>query len=159
MEVNAVQWNGIMPPHGHLAALNDETLAGLMLYLRRSWGNKADPVSVEQVAQIRLASADRKQPWTVKELESVPFDRGFGRFVGQYSVSFVTMTIDETPEGLYLSVPLYGEGLLTQVNATSFTGNAGSENINLDFVLEDDGPASSFILLKDGQKIIFKRKQ
>ncbi len=159
MEVNAVQWNGIMPPHGHLAALNDETLAGLMLYLRRSWGNKADPVSVEQVAQIRLASADRKQPWTVKELESVPFDRGFGRFVGQYSVSFVTMTIDETPEGLYLSVPLYGEGLLTQVNATSFTGSAGSENINLDFVLEDDGPASSFTLLKDGQKIVFKRKQ
>ncbi len=26
MEVNAVQWNGIMPPHGHLAALNDEIL-------------------------------------------------------------------------------------------------------------------------------------
>ncbi|MEP5567270.1 MAG: family 16 glycoside hydrolase [Halioglobus sp.] len=159
IEVNGEQWNGIMPPHGHLAELDDETLAGLMLYLRRSWGNKADPVSVEQVAAMRVASADRKQPWTVEELESVPFDRGYGRFVGQYSVSFVTMTIEETPEGLYLSVPLYGEGILEQVSETEFRGSTGSDSIELDFVLEDEGPAKSFIIFRDGEKITFKRKK
>jgi hypothetical protein len=130
-----------------------------MLYLRRSWGNKADPVSVEQVAAMRLASADRTQPWTVQELESVPFDRGYGRYVGQYSVSFVTMTIEETPEGLYLSVPLYGEGVLEQVSETVFKGSTGSDSIELDFVLEDEGPAKSFIIFRDGEKITFKRKK
>ena len=36
VEVNGETWNGVMPPHGHLAELDDETLAGLMTYLRRS---------------------------------------------------------------------------------------------------------------------------
>jgi glucose/arabinose dehydrogenase/mono/diheme cytochrome c family protein len=159
LEINGEQWNGIMPPHGHMPELDDETLAGLMIYLRRSWGNKADPVSVEQVAEIREASASRSQPWTVEELEAVPFDRGYGRFVGKYSVSFVTMTVEETPEGLYLSVPLYGEGVLEQVSETAFRGSAGSETVTLDFVVEGDGPAASFILFRDGEKITFNRKE
>ena len=158
IEVNGEQWNGIMPPHGHLEELDDETLAGLMLFLRRSWGNKADPVSVEQVAGMRVASADRKQPWTVQELESVPYDRGYGRFVGQYNVSFVTMTIEESPEGLYMSVPLRGEGVLEQISDTRFKGSAGGESIVLDFVLDGEGPAQSFILVRKGENITFKRK-
>ena len=130
-----------------------------MTYLRRSWGNKSDPVTAEQVAEIRLASAGRSQPWTVAELEEVPFDRGFGRFVGKYSVSFVTMTISETPEGLYLSVPLYGEGVLEQLSDTTFKGSAGSETVTLDFILEGDDPAKSFILYRGAEKVSLKRKQ
>ena len=159
IEVNGEAWDGVMPPHGHLAELDDETLAGLMIYLRRSWGNKADPVSIEQLADIRAASAGRTQPWTAAELQEVPFDRGYGRFVGQYSISFVTMTIEETKEGLYLSVPLYGEGLLEQTGATSFKGSAGGETVTLDFNLEGDGPAPSFLLFREGEKITFKRKE
>ncbi|MEH6588347.1 MAG: family 16 glycoside hydrolase [Halioglobus sp.] len=158
IEVNGQQWNAIMPPHGHLKELDDQTLTGLMVYLRRSWGNKADPVSMEQIAEIRLASAQRKKPWTVEDLKKVPFDRGYGRFVGKYNISFITMTIEETPEGLYLSVPLYGEGLMEQVSDTAFRGSAGSETVTLNFVLDDEGPAKSFILFRDGEKITFKRK-
>ena len=148
-----------MPPHGHLAELDDKTLAGLMIYLRRSWGNKADPVSIEQVSQIRAASSGRSGPWTAEELEQVPYDRGYARFVGKYSLSFVTMTIEETAEGLYLSVPLYGEGLLEQVTETRFKGAAAGESVDMEFRLEGDGPAPSFILFRDGEKLKFKRKQ
>ena len=106
VEVNGETWDGVMPPHGHLEELDDATLAGLMTYLRRSWGSKADPVSVEDIAAIREASAGRDRPWTVAELESVPYDRGYSRFVGKYSVSFITMTISEEAEGLHMSVPM-----------------------------------------------------
>ena len=41
LEVNGENWDGIMPPHGHLPELDDATLAGLMTYLRRSWGNQS----------------------------------------------------------------------------------------------------------------------
>ena len=73
IDVNGVTWNSVMPPHGHLETLDDETLAGLMTYLRRSWGNKADPVSVESAAAIRAATAERTFPWTVLELEQMSF--------------------------------------------------------------------------------------
>ena len=158
LEVKGETWNGVMPPHGHLAELDDQTLAGLMIYLRRSWGNKADPVSVEQVANIRKASAERSGPWSAEELQQVPFDRGYARFVGKYSLSFVTMTIEETAEGLYFSVPLYGEGLLEQVSDTRFKSGTAGESVDMQFMLEGDGPAASFVLFRDGEKLTFKRK-
>lgn len=73
LEINGVTWNSVMPPHRHLDTLDDETLAGLMTYLRQSWGNKADPVSVEAASAIRATTADRAFPWTVLELEKMSF--------------------------------------------------------------------------------------
>jgi len=58
-----------MPP---LAALTDRQIAGVLTYLRRSWGNEADPVSPESVAEIRAATEGRVESWTDEELE--PFD-------------------------------------------------------------------------------------
>ena len=66
---------------------------------------------------------------------------------------------EETAEGLYLSVPLYGEGLLEQVTETRFKGAAAGESVDMEFRLEGDGPAPSFILFRDGEKLKFKRKQ
>ncbi|TDG14101.1 DUF1080 domain-containing protein [Seongchinamella unica] len=157
IEVNGEQWNGLMPPHGHLAELDNDTLAGLMTYIRRSWGNKASPVSIEQVREIRTASADRNRPWTAQELQAVPYDRGYSRLVGKYSLSFVTMTIEETAEGLFLSVPLYGKGLLEQVSDNRFKGAAGGPDIDLRFNLEDEGPATSLSIFRDGEKLVFTR--
>ena len=158
LEIDGIIWNGVMPPHQHLAELDDATLAGLMTYVRRSWGNKADPVSVEEVAAIRAASASRDKPWTAPELEAVPFDRGFSRFLGKFSVSFITMTITEEAEGLHMSVPVYGSGLMTQVTDTVFTASAGEETLKLEFVIEDDGSVQKFILFRDGEKIPVLRK-
>ncbi len=157
--VQGKSFNGVMPPHGHMSGLDDATLAGLMTHMRRSWGNKADAVSVEAVAAIRAASADRSQPWTVEELEAVPFDRGFKRFEGEFSISFVTFTFEEKSDGLHVDVPMYGSGKMEDINATTFGAAAGGEDVEIEFVVEADGSVNSLILHRKGEKIRVKRKK
>lgn len=157
--VEGKSFNGVMPPHGHISELDDTTLAGLMTYLRRSWGNKADPVSIEAVSAIRAASAERSKPWTVEELEAVPVDRGFKRFEGEFAVSFVTLTFEEKPDGLHISVPVYGSGKMEQLNATTFTATGGGESGKIEFIVEPDGAVNSLVLHRKGEKIRVQRKQ
>ena len=88
----------------------------------------------------------------------VPFDRGLDRYVGKYSVSFITITISEQKEGLYMSVPMYGEGILQQVNETLFKGENSGQAIKVEFELSGEGPAEKFILYQGSEKITFKRK-
>lgn len=159
VEVNGEHFDGVMPPHGHLEELDDVTLAGLMTYLRRSWGNKAGPVSEEQAAQIRQASADRDGPWTAAELETVAYDRGYSRYVGKYSIAFVTMTVSEKPDGLHLSVPMYGSGTLAEVGEHTFYGKQAGEEIKLEFVVGETGPATKMIMLRNGERLTIKRKK
>lgn len=150
-------FNGIMPPHGHLPELDDETLAGLMIYLRRSWGNTANAVDVETVAEMRAASGSRDVPWTPTELEQVEIDLGYDRFVGKYKVSFITMTIYEENGLLMMKVPMYGGGALKPLSEYKFDGSAGSEKVQIEFIPEEDGSIQKFVLYREGQKITVKR--
>jgi mono/diheme cytochrome c family protein len=59
--------NLIMPPMRTI--FDDQTLAGVLTYIRRSWGNNEAPVSPEVVGQARAASADSQQPLTETDLE------------------------------------------------------------------------------------------
>jgi mono/diheme cytochrome c family protein len=52
-----------------LAALDDATIAAILTYIRRSWGNEAPPVSVPAVQEIRSVVASRDEPWSEEELE------------------------------------------------------------------------------------------
>lgn len=54
-----------MPP---LATLDDETVAAILTYVRKSWGNDAEPVSPETVKWIRSLVAHRDEPWSEEEL-------------------------------------------------------------------------------------------
>ncbi|GAB5453210.1 MAG: hypothetical protein Hals2KO_35380 [Halioglobus sp.] len=159
VEVNGEVFEGVMPPHGHLPELDDATLAGLMTYMRRSFGNRADPVSEEQARQIRADSSGRDTPWTAQEIKAVPYDRGFARFEGKYTISFVTMTVEERPEGLHLSVPMYGGGILEQLSDTTFRGSAGDESISLEFMVEENGSVNKMVMLRKGERIPLKRKE
>ncbi len=55
-----------MPP---LRSLDDETIAAILTYIRRSWGHQSDPISPEQVQVARGQTQDREEPWTDAELE------------------------------------------------------------------------------------------
>jgi mono/diheme cytochrome c family protein len=66
VEVKDHTYNGVMPPWG--SALKDDEIAALTTYIRSSWGNKAAAISVEDVAKVRAVTKDRKQPWTLEEL-------------------------------------------------------------------------------------------
>ncbi|MDZ7784324.1 MAG: cytochrome c [Halioglobus sp.] len=159
VEVKGEIFEGLMPPHGDVPELDDATLAGLMTFLRRSWGNRADPVSVDEVAAIRRASSERRTPWTARELEEVPYDRGFARFEGRYSLSFVTLTIEERPEGLFVSAPLYGGALLERLGESTFRASRAGESLQLEFVASGDGTIDSMILYRNGEKLNFSRKR
>ncbi|SDS00796.1 PVC-type heme-binding CxxCH protein [Opitutus sp. GAS368] len=58
-----------MPP---LRALDDETIAGALTYVRQSWGHNAPPVSPATIAEVRKAVGDREAPWSEEELQTVP---------------------------------------------------------------------------------------
>ncbi len=59
---------GLMPPLG--AALSDDELAGVLTYIRRSFGNTAPPVLPVEVKETRQAYSHRETPWTEAELET-----------------------------------------------------------------------------------------
>jgi len=59
------QQNMIMPP---MRAFDDETLAGVLTFVRRSWGHTASPVSPKVIAAARASVAARDEPWSDKDL-------------------------------------------------------------------------------------------
>ena len=69
IEVNGESWNLHMPGLG--AALDDRKLAGLLSYIRRSWGNVSPPVEPEFIASVREETKGRTLPWRADELDQV----------------------------------------------------------------------------------------
>ncbi|HET6569332.1 MAG TPA: cytochrome c [Rhodothermales bacterium] len=66
VDVKGVTYSGVMPPWG--TALKDDEIAAVLTYVRSSFGNKGSAVTTEDVAKVREATKDRKQPWTAEEL-------------------------------------------------------------------------------------------
>jgi glucose/arabinose dehydrogenase/mono/diheme cytochrome c family protein len=50
---------------------NDE-IAEVLTYVRREWGHQAPPVDAATVRAVRAATEDREEPWTEKELLTIP---------------------------------------------------------------------------------------
>lgn len=66
IEVEGEMFKGEMP--GWAPALNDAQVAAVLTYIRKAFGNNAPPITAQQVAQVRTASALRKKPYTAAEL-------------------------------------------------------------------------------------------
>jgi mono/diheme cytochrome c family protein len=56
----------VMPGFG--AEMDDAQIASLLTYIRRAWGNEAQPVETSAVREVRSATANREKPWTEDEL-------------------------------------------------------------------------------------------
>jgi mono/diheme cytochrome c family protein len=54
------------------AAFNDDQIASLLTYIRRSWENTAPPVAPAFITALRARTAQRQRPWTVPELSTLP---------------------------------------------------------------------------------------
>jgi mono/diheme cytochrome c family protein len=67
--VDGKPYNNIMPGQG--AMLNDEKIAGIATYVRKSFGNDASEVTPDLVAQVRAEHAARANPWTEAELKAM----------------------------------------------------------------------------------------
>lgn len=68
ISVRGTNYSGAMPAW---SSLSSEELAGVMTYIRNSWGNEAGEVSATLVADVRQSVGRRTTPWTQKELEQV----------------------------------------------------------------------------------------
>lgn len=68
MKAGGRSYDGVM--HG-LSRLSDAEVALLLTYIRQKWGNQAEQINAEEVAEVRKAHAQRIQPWTVEELNQL----------------------------------------------------------------------------------------
>ena len=57
-----------MPP---MAILSTDQIAAALTYVRRSWGNDADPVTPRTVSTLRIQTQGRMLPWTEDELQKL----------------------------------------------------------------------------------------
>lgn len=55
-------------------SLTDRNIAAVLTYIRQEWGNKAGPVTEEQIAAARKEFKDRAEPWTEADILAVPAD-------------------------------------------------------------------------------------
>jgi len=60
----------VMPAFGSTGTFgwSDEKISNVLTYVRQEWGNKAAPITPEQVAAIRTAESIRSKAWTEDEL-------------------------------------------------------------------------------------------
>lgn len=63
--VGGMTFNSMMPP---VVGVTDQDISDVLTYVRQSFGNKGNPVSIEQVKAVRAANAARTAPWTTAEL-------------------------------------------------------------------------------------------
>ena len=66
VHVKGATFNAIMPPW---ATRDDEEIAGVLTYIRNSFGNKADPVSIDMVAAVRK-EVENKGEWKIPALDA-----------------------------------------------------------------------------------------
>ena len=69
LQVEGKDWNLSMAPMG--AALSDADLANVLTYIRESWGNKASPVTADDVKSVRAAIGARPQSLNAEQLKAL----------------------------------------------------------------------------------------
>jgi hypothetical protein len=57
-----------LPDMPSLAALNDESIAAILTYIRRAWDHEAEPVLSSLVTEVRQATLHREVPYTPEDL-------------------------------------------------------------------------------------------
>ncbi len=74
IKVNGVEWNLSMPAFAGPGMMSDEDLAAVVTYIRNSWGNKAGPVTAEEVQKVRadVLKNHADQQYTADELSKLP---------------------------------------------------------------------------------------
>jgi len=72
VEVNGQPYNFSSGMSGMGAPYSDDDLAAVLSYIRSAWGNKASPVTAEQVKKVRADLAGHSQPYTADELKGLP---------------------------------------------------------------------------------------
>ena len=65
--INGTTYPDVMIPMGQN---NDEWVASIASYVRNAFGNRASTIAPADVARVRAATASRKAPWAIRDLEA-----------------------------------------------------------------------------------------
>jgi mono/diheme cytochrome c family protein len=71
ISVAGTKYNSMMMAYGTGVPMSDAEIASVLTYVRTNFGNSAPAVTVEEVAQVRAATASRTTPLTQKDLEAL----------------------------------------------------------------------------------------
>jgi mono/diheme cytochrome c family protein len=66
--IHGKEGKALMPP---LGILTDAEIAGVLTFVRRSFGHTASPVDVPLVREVRGSALGRERPWTEEELKTI----------------------------------------------------------------------------------------
>ncbi len=66
--IHGKEGKAMMPP---LGTLSDAEIAGVLTFVRRSFGHTASPVDVALVREVRGSALGRERPWTEPELRAI----------------------------------------------------------------------------------------
>ena len=149
-------WNHTMPGHRADPRFDDETVAGLLTHLRRSWGHAEAPVSPETVARVRAQTAERGRPWTTEELLALPVDHRFDRYVGVYAIPIVNIELEVRRSGTELMLGQPG-GPSTELEEAGDGLFIGPE-LSIQFEAGDSGEIEGASGLRDGTRIPLSRR-
>lgn len=70
-----LRWEGRTPKNLNMPAilnLSSDEVSEILTYIRREWGHRAAPVTVESVRSVKKVVEDREEPWTQAELLKIP---------------------------------------------------------------------------------------
>ena len=70
IQVEGKDWNMSMAAMG--AALSDDDLAAVLTYVRSSWGNKASPLTGDDIHAIRTAMGAHPAPMSADQMKTMP---------------------------------------------------------------------------------------
>jgi mono/diheme cytochrome c family protein len=70
LSVKGQMWSLSMPAMG--AAMSDDDLAGVLSYIRNSWGNKGGPVTADEVKAARAALGAHPLPMNGDQMSKMP---------------------------------------------------------------------------------------
>ena len=125
LSIDGEDWNSTMPGHADDPRFDDAGLASVVTYLRRAWGHGEEPVREETVAEIRSAEAGRRAPWTISELLALPVAHRLDRYVGQYKVPLVPVSLVVERQGSLL-VAGRGDGQMAELGELGVHAFSGS---------------------------------
>jgi mono/diheme cytochrome c family protein/glucose/arabinose dehydrogenase len=153
--VRGKEWNLHMPGIGGSGAVKDEELAAILTYVRRAWGNAADPIEPSLVAREREASANRTFPWTSAELAGHTEPSGPAPIdpddTGQFLLPAKTAKLFAGQLRYHPTLDLIGpwvkesDAALWQVNASA----AGNYRVVLEYAMDDKNAGNTWQLESD----------
>jgi mono/diheme cytochrome c family protein len=125
-------YRDVMVPMGG----TDEWIAGIASYVRTSFGNSGGLVTPADVARVRAETANRKDPWTIAELEAtlprplnsqqwkLAASHGTETAAGASTLRGWSSGVPQAP-GMWFSVELAQPALITEVQFDSMSSMIG----------------------------------